>query len=117
MRFFISRVSMYREEKPCEEAFEAIYTRIDERTSDDPAKIGYFQSFPERIQQEWYGEGVNHRVEHGHIKRDFPGERDWAIDINSLEELYALYQKYGPFMIREHIFSEAPEINIIDDYL
>lgn len=117
MRFFISRVSTGYDEKPCEEAFETTYTQIDERTADDPAKIGYFQSFPERIQQEWYGEGVNHRVEHGHIKRDFPGQRGWAIDIGNLKQLYALYQKYGELMIRQHLFSDGPEIKIIDDYL
>lgn len=117
MRFFISRVSASREEKPCEEAFETTYTRIDERGADDPTKISYFQSFPERVQQEWYGEGVNHRVEQGHIKRDFPGEKDWAIDIESLDQFYTLYRKYGDLMIRQHIFSKAPEIKIVDDYL
>ncbi|SRR5260221_7371677 len=110
MRFFISRMSTGREVKPCEEAFEITYARIDDRTVDDPQKLNMYADT-------WYKEGTNHRVEHGHIKRDFPGEKAWAIDIENLEELHTLYQKYGDLMLREHLFSEALEIRIVDDYL
>ncbi len=44
-------------------------------------------------------------------------EKCWAIEINSLEDLIALYRKYGELVIQTNMWDrETPEIEIYDDY-
>lgn len=111
MKFIIKRTSIWDQESPCEEARRETYTRIDERIVDDPKKIHFGN-----VAQTWYKQGENHRVENGHIKRDFPGEREWFIEINNLDDLLKLKSKYGDLVLGEHCSSDFPSIEIYDDY-
>lgn len=118
MEFMVSRTSLCgSDEKPCEEAVKKPYIEIEERTVDDPVKIGIYGGDAKKANSDWYGYGSNHRVEDGHIKRDFPAE-GWFITINSLEELMAFQEKYGNLVLQKSYNnpSSIPEIEIYDSY-
>jgi len=67
--------------------------RIDRRTSDEPVGIPFYRGNKELADQDWYGEGKNHRVIDGHIERDFDDEF-LVIELNSLEDLLEFQKKY-----------------------
>jgi len=114
MKFQIKRTSSWGN-KPCDEAFLDKYTRIDARTTDDPCKIPCYFDNPEKAKKMWFGEGSNHRVENGWIKRDFEDE-GWFIEINSLEELMKFHEKYGNLVINSDYSSSISTLEIYDDY-
>jgi len=106
----IDRTSGY-DDKPCEEAYLDKYIYTDERQINDPSKFYYKEN-----KENWYKEGKNHRVEDGHIKRDFENEA-YFININSLEELNELSNKYGELVISSSFGNKnIPSIEIYDDY-
>jgi len=112
MRFLVSRTSCWDDRTPpCEEAKRVPYIYIDERNEDDPKKIrGH-----EGEEDWWYGYGRNHRVEHGHIKRDFE-EVDWFIEIDTLEQFMAFSIKYERLVIQPNYYSHETNLEIYDDY-
>jgi len=67
--------------------------------------------------EKWYSEGTNHRVINNNIARDL-GERDcYMIEINSLNDLMKLQNKYGDIVIStSYIDKTTPSIEIYDDY-
>jgi hypothetical protein len=85
---------MYDAECPCEGAFLAPYVRIDERTVDGPNKVPCYKYSC----AEWYADGRNHRVEDGHIKRDFDDEA-WFIEIATIEEFIAFVSRYTDVLV------------------
>lgn len=105
MLFRISRTSIC-EGKPCDEAISMTTVRIDERGVDDPAKI---RAYYGENTDWWYSNGRNHRVENGHIKRDFDDEA-WYVEISSLDELMKFIDKYGCIVV------SLSSIEIYDDY-
>jgi len=113
MEFLVKKTSEYwNARKPCEEARKEQHVFTDEWACDDPSKIPTFQGREEL----WYQKGTNHRVENGHIKRDFIEDR-WFVSIDSLEDLLAFSDKYGVIILSR--FIEDPniwEIEIYDDY-
>lgn len=119
MEFRISRTSKGNDEKPCEEAYKKEYIREDERGFATP------KEFKERFHEDWFSEGFNHRiitntkgnyVNDTHIIRDFKDE-DWFIEINTLEDLLKLEEKYGELIITTFYSKENyKEIEIYDDY-
>jgi len=113
MRFLVERTSEWNDEShpPCPEATLRDYIYIDERTKDDPAKIHVFERNP----QKWYAEGQNHRVEAGHIKRDFL-KTAWFVDIESLEELLDFVARYGKLIVAEANFADELYLEIYDAY-
>ena len=109
MKFRVTRTSMYDDDNaPCEEAIKELCIRIDERNVDDPMKNKY-------IGIKWYEEGSNHRVENGHIKRDFV-DYAWFIEINSLKQLLEMKIKYGDIMISNSRLDEPHIIEIYDSW-
>lgn len=90
MEFMVRRTSEH-DSKPCKEAYQKSYTRIDERTVNDPMKNPH-------IGAEWYTKGSNHRVERGHIKRDFEAT-GWFIQFDTLDDLMKFGEKYGSLVI------------------
>lgn len=82
--------------------------RIDERTVDSPAKIG------SHGEPTWYELGRNHRVENGHIMRDFD-DTAWFIEMNSLDDLIAFHKAHGDLVISDG-FTRITRIEIYDDY-
>lgn len=112
MKFRVSRTSLHNDEQPCEEARKELFVVVDERTVDDPSKV-----FPNSGVNWWYGYGENHRVENGHIKRDFPG-KDWLIDISSFEKLEKFIDKHGEVVISKttNCSPSGLRIEIYDDY-
>lgn len=78
------------EKPPFEGAKRELYVHVDERTVDDPTKV------PESGGGSgwWYAEGQDHRVEDGHIKRDF-FRSGWFIELVTLEDLVSLIREHG----------------------
>lgn len=112
MRFQIRRTSQYcmSENSPCEEAVREKYIRIDERNVDNPKKLTYRNAY-----EDWIGNGRNHRVENGHIKRDFDSE-DWFVYINNFDELFEFTKKYGDLVLGMSWDSDGMSLEIYDDY-
>lgn len=98
------------EGKPCDEAEEVSFTRVDRRTTDDPMKIPY-------IGKAWYEEGRNHRVEDGMIARDFDQKR-WMVRIADDAALQAFCEKYDKIILTLNTDGTEPcyEVEIYDDY-
>ena len=113
MKFIVTRVSRGDDTPPCKEAKEAVYTRIDERLCNDPAKIPAYKG---QSPDWWLKEGRNHRVEHGHIMRDFD-TTGWFIELDTMEDLLRFRNKYGAIIIQQ--WSDNPsilELRIYDGY-
>lgn len=98
MLFAVKRTSCSDGTKPCDEAIQMPYTRIDVRSADDPCTIPAFKA---KDPFWWYGSGSNHRVVNGQIMRDFPDE-EWFVEIESLESMMAFHEKYGEIVIGRH---------------
>ncbi len=96
--------------KPCDEAEEVPYVRVERRTIDNPMKNPY-------IGKEWYDTGRNHRVENGMIARDFDDKR-WMVRIANGAALQAFCEKYGTIILRLNTDGAEPcyEVEIYDDY-
>ena len=107
MKYIVTRASLWNNDiAPCKGAIQEDCTRIDERTVSKPERIGGRPSqTKEEIAQEWYSQGKNHRVERGHIKRDFHATY-WTIIINTLEELMAFRRKHGRLIVGDYQCTE-----------
>lgn len=111
MIFRITKSSSYRDEKtspPCDSAHWGEYIHVDERTTNDPARI------PFRNGETRFTSGVNHRTVNDHIMRDFIHE-GWLIEINTLDELVALYKELGEELIIS-ANGDTLQLEIYDDY-
>lgn len=97
MEFMVRRTSYSMDAKPCEEAYLKTYIRIDERTVNSPSKIPAYKNWPEDW---WYSKGKNHRIENGHIMRDFD-DKGWFIELDTMEGLSKFHQKYGRLVIEQ----------------
>ena len=90
MKFLVTRTTGSRD-KPCKNAIKEKYIYTFELSIDDPNKNPFHK-------ESWYKTGINHRVENGHIKKDFE-EEGWFLEINSLEELINLKEEVGEWLI------------------
>lgn len=110
MKFEINRTSEYGK-KPCEEAVKSTIVNVDIRTVDNPEKLKCMSV------EDWYNDGTNHRVINGEIARDFENKDCYTVEINTIEQLIELNNKYGELIIRKsYIDDETPAIEIYDDY-
>lgn len=110
MKFKVERTSLFNDdEKPCENVSKENYIRIDERTIDDPSKNIYMK--------DWYEHGINHRVENGHIKRDFIDE-GWFTEISDLDGLMQFIKDVEKNIVvgKYHENSSIMKIEIYDSY-
>ena len=113
MKFIVGRttVSLRESRRPCDEANETELTPMDYRTvktlDEAKKKVWY---------KDWIEEGINHREENGMVVCDKKiSEKQWVVDINSLDELLSFQSKYGEIMITESApYKEAnKEIKIL----
>lgn len=110
MKFIISRTSVYGEDvAPHPKAYKKLSLYRDERGFDSPYKIPAFKG----TEGDWYEKGINHRVENGHIVRDFP-EEFWFINIDSLQELLDFVDDNGEVILGQRNYHYS--IEIYDDY-
>jgi hypothetical protein len=111
MLFHVTRTGI-DDGQPCDEAFLRDIIRVDERTAGDPALIPAYKNSPEK----WYTDGTNHRVENGHIKRDFVVS-EWCVEIDSLQELLAFVSRNGQIVFGpSYLNNGMTRIEIYDDY-
>ena len=98
------------EGKPCDEAEEVPFVRVDRRTIDDPMKSPY-------VGQAWYDTGRNHRVENGMIARDLDDKR-WMVRIADGAEMQAFCEKYGKVILLLNNGGAEPcyEVEIYDGW-
>lgn len=103
MKFEIDRASSLGDSniQPCHEAIKINSTYIDVRCVDSINKL-----HPD-VAEAFRSKGTNHRVENGRIARDIK-DTCWMIEIKNLNELLALYRKYGDLIIQE---SDQKEFN------
>lgn len=80
---------------PCKGAYRRAFVRIDERTTDDPAKVPAYGGKVEW----WYDEGAGHRVENGCIRRNI-NETGWFLRVGGLRELLELCCLGGGVVLR-----------------
>jgi hypothetical protein len=97
MEFIVSRktVSLTGSRKPCSEAQEKELTPLDYRT------VGTLEEAKKKIwYNDWMEAGIGHREEGGIVVCDKKiKEKQWVININSLEELIDFQKKYGEIMV------------------
>lgn len=101
MKFIVSRttVSLRESRKPCDEAVEEELTPLDYRTvktlEEAKKKVWY---------KDWIEGGLNHREEEGMVVCDKKAkEKQWVVDIDTLEELIAFQTKYGVISISDSV--------------
>ena len=114
MKCLVTRTSLQGDDDvpPCPEARRENYTRIDERTTDDPAKVGAHHGESDW----WYSAGRNHRVERGCIKRDID-DTGWFVELSTLDELMAFVARHGELVIGPYYANPAiTRIEIYDSY-
>ena len=100
MEFIIDRTSnRYKnekpDEKPCEEAIARSAIAVDVRnakTLKEAKSIGGWGG-------EFFASGVNHREEFGMVARDLGEEKTYVINIDTLQDLIALCEKYGSIIL------------------
>lgn len=108
MKFIISRASIWDDEvQPCKEAVlekliaTSVYGKEGEAYKKEKNNPNNF----------------NFREENGHFKFDYY-KNCWTIEINTLEDLMKLYNKYGDLIIQKHYdIKNMQEIVIYDDYV
>lgn len=108
MKYIISRTSSY-DKKPCKEAFKYPHEIWHTRTC---TEVEFNEKFADR-EGLWRSKGKNHKVtKEGYITRQEKDKEMWTIEINSLEELHNLSEKYGLLTYN----SPSSAIEIYDDY-
>lgn len=116
MKAIVERTSLFgNEEKPINEAVlcKKILHYQDRRT---------VSSLEEAKTRAWYNEfissGTNHREENGFVVRDCEREESvWEIEIECLDDILHLFDKYGDIIIKDNIYSEYDfSIEIYDTY-
>ena len=117
MEFIVRRTSEWGDKKPCEEAFRLDCFQVDERLSSSVEEMLKAYAVEPG---EWESRGTNHRVYEGRIRRDFAVHK-WAIQIESLADLVAFYEKYGDLVLHTSWYSRGDDsficmIEIYDDY-
>jgi hypothetical protein len=99
MQFVVSRtkVSLKESKKPCDEAREVELTPLDYRT------VKTLEAAQKKIwYKDWIDEGINHREEGGLVVCDRKvKEKQWVIELETLEELIGFENKYGEIMIMD----------------
>lgn len=98
MEYRIKRTSLWgNEHQPHPKAYPKKYLRVDERTvaSPDDLRDGW-------CKKDWFARGINHRIENGHICRDFE-EDGWFIEIENLN--YFLMTLKSEFNVDEIVLS------------
>jgi hypothetical protein len=111
MKFIVRRTSGHGDdESPCKGAIKGTYVMVDERVVDDPSKLRG------STKDDWYAAGRNHRVEKGHIKRDYDDEA-WFIEVKSLHDLLKLSSKHGEIIVSRYFMNhDLWSLEIYDDY-
>ncbi|RJQ22813.1 MAG: hypothetical protein C4560_01865 [Nitrospiraceae bacterium] len=99
MKFVASRttVSLRGNKKPCDEAREDELTPLDFRT------VKTLEAAKKKVWYKmWLEGGANHREEGGVIVCDKKEkEKQWVVDIETLEELINFQNRYGAIVIMD----------------
>lgn len=111
MKIAISRTT--GNQPPCEEAveFECIY--IDYRTVKTLQEMKHLA-----LGKGFFSEGINHREEKGMVARDMPPRLVWCVEINTLDDITNLREKYDEdLIITSSNYKGMPfKLEINDDY-
>lgn len=117
MIYIIKRASdrLFEKESPCEEAIKKPFANWDTRRCTE-------ESYNNRFALKhgtWKSKGKNHTLtEDGYISRQMEDNLLYIIDINTLEDLHKLIDKYGTLIIGNgDSINKTPTITIYDDYM
>jgi len=115
MKFKIQRISEFSK-KPSTEARSEEHGYIDWRTAKtlDEAKLPKNKHWADQF----FASGINHREEIGMIARILRDRSICVIEVNTLEELLRLNDKYGSIILRheDDYHGIARRLEIYDDY-
>lgn len=115
MKFIIERTSTL-DRKPCREAKSEKFMYIDHRTVKTlaEARLPKHKHWADKF----FASGTNHREEGGMIARDTKMRPRWVIEVNTLEDLLRLTDKYGNIIIGSEDDYKGIEwyMEIYDDY-
>lgn len=113
MIYIIERTSCYNDKAPCEEAVKRSFERWYTPSCSE-------EEFNKRFSAKqglWRSKGKNHTLTEEGVTRIEREEELWSIEINSLDELQKLSEKYGELIIKAPDYGlKAPSIEIYDDY-
>lgn len=114
MRFIVKRTSQHGDEStaPCPGAtlMEMLYH--DRRDAARPEDVPFYRASGT---EEWYAQGINHRVVDGCIVRDLP-DKEWVLWIPDLSALLDMAREQGELAISTQDRYDYPVIEIVDDY-
>jgi hypothetical protein len=115
MIYIIKRASIDKNKRPCEEAIKKPFANWDTRYCTE-------ESFNNRFALKhgtWRSIGKNHTLtEDGYITRQMEDNLLYIIDINTLEDLHKIINKYGTLIIENgDSINKTPTITIYDDYI
>ena len=113
MLFEVERASISDGDlKPCKEAKKRSILHIDYRVSVSP------EAFTAKTKEDWFASGTNHKVTATGIQRDMGYYDKWTVELDSLEQLITMKNKYGDLIIGNSWFNnDIPRITIYDDYI
>lgn len=109
--FTVSRVSQHHKDKetpPCENAVLETLLQVDSRRWLNPKE-----------ENDWYQQGINHRIENDRICRDFP-RKIWIIQFKNDKEFMQFLSEHEPVILHEnraHLKEPLWHLEIYDDYL
>jgi hypothetical protein len=117
MIYIIKRASDHfiKKESPCEEAVLRPFENWQERSCTEE----YFNEHYSQRLGLWRSKGINHTTTlDGNIIRQIEDKLLYIIDINTLEDLHKLIDKYGTLIIDNgDSINKTPTITIYDDYM
>ena len=117
MIYIIKRASdrLFEKESPCEEAIKKTFENWHERSCTEE----YFDEHYSPKLGLWRSKGINHTTTlDGNIIRQIEDVILWSIEINTLEDLHKLIDKYGTLIIDNgDSINKTPTITIYDDYM
>jgi hypothetical protein len=115
MIYIINRASDFRNKRPCEEAVLRPFENWQERCCTEE----YFDEHYSQRLGLWRSKGINHTTTlDGNIIRQIEDKLLYIIDINTLEDLHKLIDKYGTLIIDNgDSINKTPTITIYDDYM
>ncbi len=114
MIYTIKRTSVWDNECPCKEAKKRRFEYWHTRTCNEDE---FNKRFSDR-EGLWRSKGKNHSItKEGYITRQEDDKEVWSIEINTLDDLQKLIDKYGKLIISNKDWKvKAPSIEIYDDY-
>ena len=116
MKFIVKRTSLWDDRQPIKEAKKVLIPFWHTRTCSEE----YFNKNFSKSEGLWRSKGKNHKeLGKNEITRQEEDRYAWMVEVNSLEELLKITEKYGEIIISNYNNGDENklfELEIYDDY-